>query len=159
MVGGVDDAVERLGGVRADGQQADVVDDDKVRAADPGDGAGGGPVDLGLADRSAEGLQGEPGHSQIDFDRGLGQALGEVAIAGAHRPEQDHVLAGVQEVELSEVLDGSIHMTCQPWPSRSKKLREYMKPWSSGPSASEPPAASAASATVSTSSRADTLKQ
>ena len=23
---------------------------------------------------------------------------------------------------------GSIHMTCQPWPSRSKKLREYMKP-------------------------------
>lgn len=24
--------------------------------------------------------------------------------------------------------DGSIHMTCQPWPSRSKKLREYMKP-------------------------------
>ncbi|MFF3062863.1 hypothetical protein, partial [Streptomyces sp. NPDC057909] len=50
-----------------------------------GDGAGGGPVDLGLADRSAEGLQGERGHSQIDFDRGLGQALGEVAIAGAAR--------------------------------------------------------------------------
>ena len=23
---------------------------------------------------------------------------------------------------------GSIHMTCQPWPSRSKKLREYIKP-------------------------------
>ncbi len=23
---------------------------------------------------------------------------------------------------------GSIHMTCQPWPSRSKKLREHMKP-------------------------------
>src|SRR6185437_11225259 len=50
-------------------------------------------------------------------------------------------------------------MTCQPWPSRSKKLREYMKPWSSAPSASEPPAASAAALTVSTSSRDETLKQ
>jgi hypothetical protein len=38
FVGGVDDAVERLGGVFPDGQQADVVDDDEVRAADPGDG-------------------------------------------------------------------------------------------------------------------------
>lgn len=38
----------------------------------------------------------------------------------------------------------SIHMTCQPWPLRSKKLREYMWPWSSAPSASRPPAASAA---------------
>jgi hypothetical protein len=54
---------------------------------------------------------------------------------------------------------GSIHITCQPWPSRSKKLREYMKPWSSASSASEPPAASAAALTVSTSSRDDTLKQ
>jgi hypothetical protein len=50
-------------------------------------------------------------------------------------------------------------MTCQPWPSRSKKLREYMKPWSWASSASEPPAASAAALTVSTSSRDDTLKQ
>ncbi len=54
---------------------------------------------------------------------------------------------------------GSIHMTCQPWPSRSEKLREYRKPWSSGPSAPVPPAASAASATVPTSARAGTLKQ
>src|ERR671933_861789 len=53
---------------------------------------------------------------------------------------------------------GFIHMTCQPCPLRSKKLREYMKPWSSGPSASTPPAASAAAATVSTSSRVCTLK-
>src|SRR3954471_16552422 len=54
---------------------------------------------------------------------------------------------------------GSIHMTCQPWPSRSKKLREYMKPWSSASSASVPPASSAAALTVSTSSRDDALKQ
>ena len=54
---------------------------------------------------------------------------------------------------------GSIHMTCQPWPSRSKKLREYMKPWSSASSASVPPAASAAALTASTSSRDETLKQ
>ena len=54
---------------------------------------------------------------------------------------------------------GSIHMTCQPWPSRSKKLREYMKPWSSAPSASTAPAASAAAPTESTSSREPTLKE
>src|SRR5947208_959530 len=54
---------------------------------------------------------------------------------------------------------GSIHMSCQPWPSRSKKLREYMKPQASASSASEPPAASAAALTVSTSSRDDMLKQ
>jgi hypothetical protein len=29
----------------------------------------------------------------------------EVALAGAGRAEEDHVLAGVQEVELAEVLD------------------------------------------------------
>lgn len=44
---------------------------------------------------------------------------GEVGLAGARWSEQDHALAGVEDVELSEVLDGSIHMTCQPWPSRS----------------------------------------
>jgi hypothetical protein len=51
---------------------------------------------------------------------------------------------------------GSIHMTCQPWPSRSKKLREYMNPWSSAPSASVPPAARTAAQTTSTSSRGAT---
>src|SRR3954470_17054009 len=54
---------------------------------------------------------------------------------------------------------GSIHMTCQPCPSKSKKLREYMNPWSSASSASVAPAASAAAVTASTSSRDDTLKQ
>ena len=31
---------------------------------------------------------------------------------------------------------GSIHMICQPWPSKSKEVREYMKPRSSAYSAS-----------------------
>ncbi|MDX3568412.1 hypothetical protein PV648_03585 [Streptomyces sp. ID05-47C] len=54
FVGGVDDAVERLGGVFPHGQQADVVDDDEVRAADPGDGPYGEPVGLRRPGRGAE---------------------------------------------------------------------------------------------------------
>ena len=38
FVGGVDEAVEALGGVRGDGQQPDVVDDDEFGAQDAGDG-------------------------------------------------------------------------------------------------------------------------
>ena len=40
FVGGVNETVEALGGVGADGQQADVVNDDKVGTQDPGDGPG-----------------------------------------------------------------------------------------------------------------------
>jgi hypothetical protein len=40
FVGGVGDAVERLGGVLPGRQHAYVIDDDQVAAADPGDGPG-----------------------------------------------------------------------------------------------------------------------
>ena len=42
LVGGVHDAVEALGGIVGDRQQADVVDDDQVGAQDSGDGFGDG---------------------------------------------------------------------------------------------------------------------
>ena len=40
FVGGVDEAVERFGGVLAGGQLADVVNDDEVASADAGDHSG-----------------------------------------------------------------------------------------------------------------------
>ena len=78
FVGGVGDAVERFGGVLPGGQHPDVVDDDQVAAADPGDGAGDRSVCFGAADRGGEGLQGVPGHAQVFLDRGVGQGLDEV---------------------------------------------------------------------------------
>ena len=80
-MGGVGDAVERLGGVLSGGEHADVIDDDEVAAADPGHGAGHRPVGLGAADRSGESLQGEPGHPQVLLDRGVGQGLDQVRLA------------------------------------------------------------------------------
>ena len=50
LVGGVDDPVEALGGVGADGQQRDVVDDDEVGPQDAGDGLGDGGVGAVRAD-------------------------------------------------------------------------------------------------------------
>ena len=57
--------------------------------AEPGDPLGGG--------RERDALAGEAGADR-DRDR-------EMGLAGAGRAEQDDVLAGVQEVELAEVLD------------------------------------------------------
>ena len=61
LVGGVDDPVEALGGVRADGQEPDVVDDDEAGPQDAGDGPGDGVVGAVPADESADLLQGESG--------------------------------------------------------------------------------------------------
>jgi hypothetical protein len=58
FVGGVGDAVERLGCILPGRQHADVVDDDEVAAADPGDGTGDRPVGFRLADDGGEGLEG-----------------------------------------------------------------------------------------------------
>jgi hypothetical protein len=50
FVGGVGDPAERFGGVGAGGEHADVIDDDQVPAADPGDaGVGSGLGDEGAA--------------------------------------------------------------------------------------------------------------
>jgi len=78
--------------------------------------------------------------------------LAELRGRGVH-------LAICSNWDLNPRAVSAIHMTCQPWPSRSKKLREYMKPRSSASSASVPPAASAATLTASTSSREATPKQ
>jgi hypothetical protein len=89
LVGGVGDAVERLGGVLPGREHADVVDDDEVAAADPGDGPGDGPVGVGFADRGGEGLQGEPGDAQVFLDRGVGQGLDQVRLPGPSRYPRD----------------------------------------------------------------------
>jgi hypothetical protein len=70
----------------ARGEHADVVVDDEVAAADPGDGAGDRPVGLGLPDRCGEGLQGEPGDTQVLLDRGVGQGFGQMGFPGPVGP-------------------------------------------------------------------------
>jgi Phage integrase, N-terminal SAM-like domain len=85
FVGGVGDAVERLGGVLPGREHADVIDDDEVAAADPGLGPGDGPVGLGPGDRGGQRFEGEPGDAQVLLDGGVGQGLDQVRLAGAGR--------------------------------------------------------------------------
>lgn len=83
FVGGVDQAVEAFGGVRGDGEETDVVDDDQVGADDLREGPGDGVVGAVAADWCPEVFDGEPGDGQAGLDRGLSEGLGEVALAGA----------------------------------------------------------------------------
>ena len=83
LVGGVDDAVERLGGLGGDRQQADVVDHDDVGAHDPPDGLGGGVVGAVAAHERAEVLETEPGDLVTGIDGGVAERFKEVRLAGA----------------------------------------------------------------------------
>jgi hypothetical protein len=74
FVGGVDEAVEPFGGVGADREQPDVIDDHQICAQDPGDGFGDRVVGAVAADDDAEGFEGEPGDVFPGFDRSLGRA-------------------------------------------------------------------------------------
>ena len=56
LIGGVDQAIERLGLVGAGGQQADVVDDDQLGADDPLDDLAGRGVDPRAGDRGRQRL-------------------------------------------------------------------------------------------------------
>ena len=67
LIGGVDQAVEALGGVLGDREQPDVVDHGQVGAQDPGDGFADGVIGAVAAEQDAEVFQGEPG----DFEAGL----------------------------------------------------------------------------------------
>jgi site-specific DNA recombinase len=78
FVGGVGDAVERLGGVLPGGQHADVVDHDQVAAADPGDGPGNRSVGPGPADGGGQRFEGEPGDPQVFVDGGVREGLDEM---------------------------------------------------------------------------------
>jgi hypothetical protein len=75
LVCGVDQAVESLSCVGADGQQPDVVDYGEVCAQDAGDGLGDGVVGAVGADEGAELFQGEPGDVLPGFDGGLAEGF------------------------------------------------------------------------------------
>ena len=83
LVGGVDDAVERLGGLGGDWEQADVVDHDDVGAHDPLDRFGGGVGGAVAADERAEVLETEPGDFVAGIDGGLAERFKEVGLACA----------------------------------------------------------------------------
>ncbi len=67
-MGGVDEAVEALGGVLGYREEADVVDDDEVCSQDAGDGFGDGVVGAVSAQEDAEVFEGEPGNFEALFD-------------------------------------------------------------------------------------------
>ena len=85
LVGGVDEAVEALGGVLGDGQQPDVVDHDQVGSQDPGDGFADGVVGAVAAEQDAEVLQGEPGDVQAGLDGLLAEGFEQERLPGPGR--------------------------------------------------------------------------
>nr|WP_285584618.1 hypothetical protein [Actinoallomurus iriomotensis] len=93
FVGGIDDAVERLGLDRFAGKHADVVDHDQVRSADAGDGAGHALVDLGLGQQGAEGFQAVPADPHAGVDGVAAQRFDQMALAGPAGSSDHQVLA------------------------------------------------------------------
>ena len=69
FIAGVDESVKPFGGVIADGQHADVVDDDEIDASDPFDRFGDGVVGAVAADEGAEIVDAEPGRRAPGVDR------------------------------------------------------------------------------------------
>jgi len=99
LVGGVDDAVERFGGLGGHGQQADVVDDDHIGAEDLADGAAGRVVDSVPSDEDAKLFKTEPRDVGALVDGGVAECFEEVALAGARWTTDDDVLVAVDPLE------------------------------------------------------------
>ena len=102
FVGGVDQAVEPFGRVRADRQQADIIDDDQVRAQDRADRAGDRVVGAVTMDQDAQPLEREPGHLQAGFDRELAERFEEEGLPGPRGAADDQVLAASDPLEGPE---------------------------------------------------------
>jgi hypothetical protein len=92
LVGGIDEAVESLGGVGPDGKQPDVVDHGQVGPQDAGDGLGDRVVGAVPADQGAELLEGEPGDVLPGGDGCLAEGLEHECLACPRRAADDEVL-------------------------------------------------------------------
>jgi hypothetical protein len=77
--------LEPFGGVGADREQPNIVDDHQIGAQDSGDRLGDRVVGAMAADQDAEGFEGEPGDVASGFDRGLAQRFEQECLAGAGR--------------------------------------------------------------------------
>src|SRR5207244_407774 len=94
-----------VGGFGVEGDVSDFVDDEQRDEAEPAQLC----FEAALSFRFAE--AGDPLRGGRELDALAGEAGAdrkgdrEVSLAGAGRAEQEHVVAGVEEVELAEMLD------------------------------------------------------
>jgi len=89
LIGGINQAVEPLGGIGGHRQQPDVVDHDELGAKDAPDGLGHRVIRPVSSHQDAQGLEAEPGHPPAGVDGGLAQGLQEHRLARA-RGATDH---------------------------------------------------------------------
>ena len=82
LVGGVDDPEEGFGRVGGHREQADVVDQDQVRADQLGDGLVDAVVGAVAAEQLGERLERVPGDGLAFVDRLVCERFDEVALAG-----------------------------------------------------------------------------
>ncbi len=99
LVGGVDQAVESLGGVGADRQEPDIVDHDQVGPQDAGDGLGDRVVGAVAADQGAELLEGEPGDVLAGCNGCLAEGLEHEGLACPRRAADDEVLVAADPLQ------------------------------------------------------------
>ena len=95
LVGGVDDAEQRLGRVRGDRQQADVVDDDQVGADQLADRLAEAVVGAVAAQQPGERLERVPGDRLAEVDRLVAERFDEMALPLPEGPARQRFSARV----------------------------------------------------------------
>ena len=102
LVGGVDDAEERFGGLEGNREHADVIDHDQIGADQPADGFGDGVVGAVAANERGQGFQGVPGDGLALIDREMPERFDQVRLAGAAGPAQTQVLRSAEPFQRPE---------------------------------------------------------
>ena len=92
LVGGIDEAIETLGGVGPDFEKPDVINHDQIGAEYAGDDTVDGVVGAVRADQGAEVFEAEPRDSHAGFDDLLAEGFEEESLAGSAGPANDDVL-------------------------------------------------------------------
>jgi hypothetical protein len=108
LVGGIDDAEQRLGGVGRDRQHPDVVDHEKVGADQPSDRLGDAVVGALAAQHHCQALKCVPGDGLAAIDREVPECLDQVRFPGPARPAGTEILRALDPLECSECLPGGL---------------------------------------------------
>ena len=93
---------EPFGGIRADGQQSNVVDDDKPRAENGLHSPGDRIVGTMATHQYTQFLEAEPGHFETGLNGQLAKPLQEKRFSGPRRATHNQVLVAADPLECAQ---------------------------------------------------------
>src|SRR5439155_16161472 len=99
FVGRIDQPEESLSGIRADGQQPDVVDYDQPCTEDGLHGLGDRIVGTMATHQYTQFLEAEPGHFESGLNGELAEPFQEERFSGPRRATHNHVLVAADPLE------------------------------------------------------------